>query len=76
MSEEQNCGNNAPENLSEPPKRRRVPSQYATQIADFKTVSLNLSRTTPDSLKKIDPPEPYRFPNPSVCQSGRPREGL
>ena len=49
MSEEQNCGKNAPENSSEPPKRRRVPSQYATQIADFKSVSPTLSRTTQDN---------------------------
>jgi hypothetical protein len=30
--------------LSDPPKRRRTPSQYATQIDDFKNVLIFLSR--------------------------------
>lgn len=52
MSEEQIPGQ-LPEDLQkEPNKRRRTPSMYAHQIADFKNVSEPLSRTTPYLPKK------------------------
>ena len=54
MSEEQNIGDPSPNLPSEPPKRRRVPSQYASQIADFKNVTILPIRTTPLPLKKIE----------------------
>ena len=54
MSEEQNIGDPSPNYPSEPPKRRRVPSQYASQIADFKNVTLLPFRTTPLPQKKIE----------------------
>jgi hypothetical protein len=38
MSEEHLQGVSSCGQLGEPPKRRRTPSQYATQIADFKNV--------------------------------------
>lgn len=44
MTEEHFPGLSSCGQLVEPPKRRRTPSQYATQIADFKNVPLVICR--------------------------------
>lgn len=46
MSEEHLRSIPSLQQLGEPPKRRRTPSQYATQIADFKNVVFFLLRTS------------------------------
>ena len=46
MSDEHHQGVSSAERLSDPNKRKRTPSHYATQIADFKNVSLTSSRIT------------------------------
>ena len=54
MSEEHLRSIPSLQQLGEPPKRRRTPSQYATQIADFKNVaflSLRTSTLLPRSQK-------------------------
>lgn len=52
MSEEQIPGQSSLEQMAEVSKRRRTPSQYATQIADFKSVYEPPARTTPAPQKK------------------------
>ena len=46
MSDEHHQGLSSAERLSDPHKRKRTPSHYATQIADFKNVTLPPSRIT------------------------------
>jgi hypothetical protein len=65
MSEEHLLGISPWGQLNEPPKRRRTPSQYATQIADFKNVPLSLFRIllpTPKRQKASDLLNPTKFP--------------
>ena len=45
MREEQNVGKDAFNFIQHAPKRRRAPSEYASQIADFKNVILSTFRT-------------------------------
>jgi hypothetical protein len=52
MSEEHLRSIHSLQQLGEPPKRRRTPSQYATQIADFKNVAFFLLRTSTLLLRK------------------------
>jgi hypothetical protein len=53
MSEEQLPPSNAKEGqLGDPPKRKRTPSQYASQINDFKNVPSLSPRTTLTSIKE------------------------
>lgn len=54
MSEEQNIGKPALDHLVDAPKRRRIPSQYASQIQDFKNVTLPSVSITPAKSKKTD----------------------
>lgn len=62
MSEEQKFGKEGSSYEQEPPKRRRTPSQYASQIADFKSVSLNPHRITPPSRRDLAAIKLQTFP--------------
>jgi hypothetical protein len=59
MSEEQNIGNQGGSQTGDPPKRKRVPSQYANQIADFKNVKIQLDRITRPISKKEETTNPH-----------------
>lgn len=52
MSEEQLPGQSSGYQIPEVSKRRRTPSQYASRIADFKSVLLTLSRTSLSTSKR------------------------
>lgn len=41
--------------LSDPPKRKRTPSQYASQIADFKNVTTTISRMSHSTPNETGP---------------------
>jgi hypothetical protein len=72
MSEEQILGQSSLEQMAEVSKRRRTPSQYATQIADFKSVNEPPSRTTPSLPKKTKTnkqPEEQETPLPTARQT-------
>ena len=72
MSEEQNSNKAALDQCTDPPKRRRVPSEYATLINDFKSVTPNLPRTTPPIIKNPGPTETPLPNSPPSHRSAQP----
>ena len=75
MSEEQILGQSSFEQMAEVSKRRRTPSQYATQIADFKSVNEPPSRTTPSLPKKTKTTNSQKNRKPLSSQPDRPPVG-
>lgn len=69
MTEEHSAAVQSMGDLADPPKRRRTPSQYASQIDDFKNVLLLPCRTSPPRSPKL----PESAPPPNTKKTTSPR---